>query len=347
MLQTVNLHWIVIYRAADQSDNPNERGRKSMKNIQNFVKSTMILGAFLPVLLHANEPIIDAHAHTFHPAGDIHWSGPELPPDATDEQKNKDKFRRTQAIWDQHNVVRAVTSGELDYTLRWGKADPERIVSGLILGPEPNTEEQFLNRIRSLARSGEIAVLGEIGFQYFGIAPNDPVMEIFYSLAEELDLPVALHMGPGPVDVHASAPPYRVSDGDPMLLEEALVRHPDMRIYVMHAGWPFLDNMIAIMTTYPQVYVGLGDVAHHFPEAQFHHYLKRLVDAGFGKRIMFGSDAYSPNPKFRSDPSYFISFEERYARGIERVRSASFLSDEQKRDIFYNNAVRFFRLSPE
>jgi uncharacterized protein len=28
---------------------------------------------------------------------------------------------------------------------------------------------------------------------------------------------------------------------------------------------------------------------------------------------------------------------------IEEIRSADFLSEEQKRDIFYNNAVRFLR----
>jgi len=30
--------------------------------------------------------------------------------------------------------------------------------------------------------------------------------------------------------------------------------------------------------------------------------------------------------------------------GIEGIQSAGFLTEEQKRDIFYNNAVRFFRL---
>jgi len=29
---------------------------------------------------------------------------------------------------------------------------------------------------------------------------------------------------------------------------------------------------------------------------------------------------------------------------IQTIQSADFLSDEQKRDIFYNNAVRFLRL---
>jgi uncharacterized protein len=31
-------------------------------------------------------------------------------------------------------------------------------------------------------------------------------------------------------------------------------------------------------------------------------------------------------------------------KAVEGIESASFLSEQQKRDIFYNNAVRFFRL---
>jgi predicted TIM-barrel fold metal-dependent hydrolase len=31
---------------------------------------------------------------------------------------------------------------------------------------------------------------------------------------------------------------------------------------------------------------------------------------------------------------------------IEGVNGAKFLTESQKRDIFYNNAVRFFRLKP-
>jgi uncharacterized protein len=32
--------------------------------------------------------------------------------------------------------------------------------------------------------------------------------------------------------------------------------------------------------------------------------------------------------------------------GIEAIESATFLSAEQKRDILYNNAARFLRLTP-
>lgn len=58
--------------------------------------------------------------------------------------------------------------------------------------------------------------------------------------------------------------------------------------------------------------------------------LQPLVQAGFGKRIMFGSDQ--------------IQWPDAIARGVNAIESADFLSAEQKRDILRDTAVRFFRL---
>ena len=71
----------------------------------------------------------------------------------------------------------------------------------------------------------------------------------------------------------------------------------------------------------------------NYPRAQFYAELKRLVDAGFGKRIMFGSD---PGP-----------FPTAIGAAIKSIQEAPFLSAAQKRDILYNNAARFLRLSQE
>jgi hypothetical protein len=54
------------------------------------------------------------------------------------------------------------------------------------------------------------------------------------------------------------------------------------------------------------------------------------VRSGLGERLMFGSDQ--------------MVWPEAIGMAIEGIQSASFLTEEQKRDIFYNNAVRFFRL---
>lgn len=61
--------------------------------------------------------------------------------------------------------------------------------------------------------------------------------------------------------------------------------------------------------------------------------LRRLVDAGFGKRIMFGSDQ--------------MIWPQAIGNGIDTIEHADFLTTEQKRDILYNNAARFLRLSKQ
>ena len=76
----------------------------------------------------------------------------------------------------------------------------------------------------------------------------------------------------------------------PLSLEEPLLEHPGLRVYVMHAGWPMLDDTIALLYTHPQVYLGVGVISYVLPRAEFHRYLRRIVEAGFGNRIMFGSD---------------------------------------------------------
>ena len=155
--------------------------------------------------------------------------------------------------------------------------------------------------------------------------------EYAFALAEELDIPVSIHVGlTKPGGVYDAYPKYRAALGDPMLLEEVLIRHPKLRINVMHAGWPMADQMVALMWAHPQVYVDTGVINWAVPRKAFHAYLKRLVEAGFGKRIMFGSDQ--------------MVWPESIGMAIEGIESAPFLTDAQKRDIFYNNAVRFFRL---
>jgi uncharacterized protein len=98
----------------------------------------------------------------------------------------------------------------------------------------------------------------------------------------------------------------------------------------MHAGWPLADEMLALLFYHPQINVDVGIISWQLPRAEFHRYLRRFIDAGFGKRVMFGSDQ--------------LLFPEMIRVAIENIESADFLTAEQKRDIFYNNAARFLRL---
>jgi len=121
------------------------------------------------------------------------------------------------------------------------------------------------------------------------------------------------------------------SSHDSRFLEEVLIRHPRLRVNLMHAGLPFLASTLATMRRYPQVYVDLGLIsnANSYPIGEFQDYLRALMRADLGKRIMFGSDAAGPGGL---GPS------------LEGVAAADFLTEPERRDILCDNAARFFRL---
>jgi predicted TIM-barrel fold metal-dependent hydrolase len=117
--------------------------------------------------------------------------------------------------------------------------------------------------------------------------------------------------------------------GDPLLLEEVLLRHRQLRVFVMHAAWPRLESMIALMYAHPNVYVDVAGLQSEriVPRSGYERYLRALVEAGFGRRIMFGSD-----------------FPDSIGPGIDAILAADFLTAGQKADILCHNAARFLRL---
>jgi predicted TIM-barrel fold metal-dependent hydrolase len=58
----------------------------------------------------------------------------------------------------------------------------------------------------------------------------------------------------------------------------------------MHAGFPFLDDLLAVLYSHPQVYVDVGAIVFSQPRPAFYRYLQGVVEGGFGNRVMFGSD---------------------------------------------------------
>lgn len=164
--------------------------------------------------------------------------------------------------------------------------------------------------LRSLHANGAVEALAEVTNQYRGIAPDHPRMDPYWALAEELDLPVGIHMGPGPPGVaYMRAAGYRAHLSNPLALED----------------------LLALLYAHPQVHVGIGVIVYTQPREAFYRYLQRLVEAGFANRIMFGSDQ--------------MVWPETLEIAIEVMEDASFLTDQQRRDILYNNAARFLELT--
>jgi hypothetical protein len=319
----------------------------------------LILGLSMAASAADRLPIIDMHMHAYpadamgppplamctpmklpvwdpaRPFGALFMEMAKQPPcddpvwsPATDEEV----MSQTLEIMERRNIF-GVLSGTPDRVTEWRATLPDRFFPGL--GFQIGGEREYpTEKLRELHKEDRLAVLAEIVNQYAGIEPDDERMEPYWALAEELDIPVGIHIGNGPPGViYLDSPNYRARMHSPLTLEEVLVRHPRLRVYIMHAGYPMLDDLLALMYAHPQVHVEVGVIVHTIPRPAFYRFLRGITDAGYGNRVMFGSDQ--------------MVWPGTIERGIQVIEEAPFLNDDAKRDILYNNAARFLRFSED
>lgn len=296
--------------------------------------SAGILLLLLPVLLRGQAarpvsmPVIDMHFHTV-------WGEPNrvnpstrFAPVNTPEEMR----RRNIAALDRNHVVKVVASGDPDQLPLYEQELGARLLPGMLFQPL-QVEPESAATLRKRYKEGKLAVMAEFPPQYAGLEPASPKLESYWALAEELDIPVGIHMGLGGRGVtYRMFPEYRMRLSNPLLLEDVLVRHPKLRVYICHAGWPFINELLGLLWAHPQVYVDIAIINWAIPEAEFNTYLRRMVDAGFSDRIMYGSDN--------------MTRPESIDIAVART-SAPFLSEDQKRDILCRNAARFLRLGDD
>jgi len=265
----------------------------------------LFLGAFVHETVAQDRlPIIDMHMHL----GD---------------------FTLMVAAMERYNIVLGFLSGDSpDDVFEWVEALPGRFIASPIVRDPADLD---LARLRREYEAGRFGGMGEIASQYNGIAADDPVLEPIFALAEEFDVPVLIHSH-GTGGMGGPSTQFRIEIGRPTRIEEVLVRHPALRISIEASGFPFLESTIALMLHYPNVY---GDLSTwKYTREIFEWYLRRLLDAGLGSRLMLGSDVSGGRTEVIGE-------------SIEAIESISFLTQVQKRDILYNNAARFLRLTEE
>jgi predicted TIM-barrel fold metal-dependent hydrolase len=275
-------------------------------------------------------PIIDMHLHADLPPHDVSAGAPALcrpePCQGTGHATadHAETLKETLDALDRYHIVKAFLSGvDPGIVEQWVAAAPDRFIAApFILQPgKPD-----VGALKGAFAAGRFSGLGEIATQLSGIAPSDPALEPYFALAEGLDLPVLIHTaGIGPY-----LPGFRSAAGNPLMLEEVLVRHPELRLFVENAGYPYRGEMIAMMYQYPQLYADVSTICWVIPRPAFYDYLEAFVRAGLGKRLMFGSDQ--------------MRWPAKIGEGIDAIEKAPFLTQDQKRDILYHNAVRFLRL---
>lgn len=239
---------------------------------------------------------------------------------ATDEEV----MRETIAEMERRNVIGILSSSKEKFET-WSSAAPDRFLRGHALNirrdAAPSADE-----VAQAYDAGEFAVLAEVTNQYSGVFADHPDFKPYWAMAEAKGIPVGIHIGNGPPGAHALYPEFRIQS--PLHLEEVLRAHPTLRVYVMHAGYPFGDEMKALFYYFPQLYADVGVLQLALTREEYYSYLRDLTDAGFTDRIMFGSDQ--------------MNWPGLIGEGIDAINEAPFLSHDQKKAILHDNAARFF-----
>lgn len=260
--------------------------------------------------------IFDVHLHS-------HLDADRRTADFDEFKRNKVTEAAITCSWNAQEPYRALKSTKFLY----GMILP--CPNGIVPygGPkcfENGQEFPDINWVRQQVQYGKIDFLGELLNQYHGISLSDSLMYPYYALAQEYNIPIAIHTGLAGPD--HGCPNFDPLMGDPKLIEPALRAFPKLRVSLMHAGAPYQEGTLKIMSTYPKVYADISVIADPaiVPMEAFAPYMKALIDAGLEDRLMFGSDGGD------------------IAKMIDQVNSLDFLTKGQKEKIFYKNARKFF-----
>ena len=295
-----------------------------------YTSIVILLMSFTISAQQGSLPIIDMHLHSYDEAS--YFVAPDeygrMAPSTAD-----DHFDKTYNIMQRNHIVLGVISNTESSEDAWlAKDKDKRFLRGVGFFSDSWTPEKF----EQLVKSGKIDIFGEIGAYYSGRTLADLFYAPYLKICEQYGIPVAIHTGGGPPEInYHGAPNARLILGNPLLIEDVLVKYPKLKIYLMHAGVVFYNEALRLMVAYPQVYADLGVVlwVHPMPKYYGKEFLSRAKDFGLLDRVMFGSDQ--------------MVWPHAIEMSLKRLESFDFLSQKQKRDILYNNAARFLNLSQQ
>lgn len=180
-----------------------------------------------------------------------------------------------------------------DYVAGLVRRHPDVFIGGFASVDPLKGEPAIQEAVRAVRNLGMMGVKFAPSIQ--GFAAND---RRFYPLWETIDglgVPIQLHMGT--TGLGAGSPGglgIKLEYGRPIpYLDDLAADFPRMKIIACHPGWPWTEELIAVLLHKGNVFSELsGWMPKYFPAPLVHEVKGRLQD-----KVMFGSDYPALSPK--------------------------------------------------
>ena len=309
--------------------------------------------------------IVDCHGHYFKKADFLRiakqYATDELARRAyarrsQDPDPNEAELATTQESWieslDQYGVdkilLQSAPFGTSDAVAEFVKNGPasDRFV-GLgnidMMDPEGSNAVQEVERIKELGLKG-------IGELYPSIGPWDPADEKLYPVyekAQELELPIMLHLG----SESYPAPFVHLRYDDPYLIDPVLRNFPDLPFIICHMATDKVHHLFVLMCARKNLYAEISSNSTHVarPNHGFFNItreqiLETFLERGFADRLMWATDVQGP---------YFLKAKQNLRprcgkhikeNNVVKILDVLKVSDEERANILGGNAERIFKL---
>jgi len=284
---------------------------------------TILFLCFLLTYNICNSQVIDMHMHGYT---DKDFFTGIARNGLASSKTAKEHLQQTILKMNQNKIKYAVICGRIESIALYTSADKRFIPA------YQDYDDTLLpiQKFEEFVKTGKIKVFGEVMAVYKGKTLADSSYQPYLAICEKYGIPIAYHSGGSfPNAQQFGWPKYRITLGDPFLIEEVLVKYPKLKVYLMHAGENFYENTLRMMDGYPNLYADLGvEMWLHPMTKDFAvKFLKSAKEYGILDRVMFGSDQ--------------MVWPEAITSSINFLNALDFLTKEEKQKIFYDNAKKF------
>lgn len=221
-------------------------------------------------------------------------------------------------------------------------------------GLKKMAREQKLVGLKSIIayKTGlEVRVLSEAQFReayylYLSDTANRDYEKVFRDycfckgceVAAELDLPLQIHTALG------DSPMLNLHKCDPLHLYDAINAYPDTKFVLIHAGYPYCEELGFLMAHYDNVY---GDVSSMVPFASIagETKIRSIMEMAPMTKLMFGTDAGGVPEQFWYGGILFRTFFTNILQDlVDRDYISYSYAMETAENVMYKNIKRLYKV---